>query len=52
MVELETKNGRDQSEKQLFQLDYANLDHLVKELEDAVKEVNTKHSRRIIRYVK
>jgi len=40
------------SHKHLLQLDWANLDHLVQQLERAVKEVNTKHSRRVLRYVK
>lgn len=52
LLELETRDAVDVSRKQLLQIDYANLDHLVKEIEHAVKEVNTKHSRRIMRYVK
>lgn len=52
MVELETRDAEDAPQKQLMQLDYANLDHLVQVLESAVKEVNTKHARRVVRYVK
>lgn len=52
LVELETKDAEDQSQRQMLQLDYTNLDHLVKELEQAVKEINNKHSRRVLRYVK
>jgi hypothetical protein len=56
LVELETRSedgaGEEKEERKMMQLDYANLDHLVKQLELAVKEVNTKHARRIVRYVK
>jgi hypothetical protein len=52
LLQLETRDAHDQPHAHLLQLDYANLDHLVAELEAAVKEANTKHARRIIRYVK
>lgn len=52
IIELETKDARGNPTKNLMQMDYANLDHLVQQLEMAVKEVNTKHSRRVLRYVK
>jgi len=52
MLQLETRDARDQAQSHMLQLDYANLEHLVAELEHAVKEANTKHARRIIRYVK
>lgn len=52
LLELETRDSRGQPSKQIMQMDYANLDHTVQELERAVKEANTKHARRVIRYVK
>ena len=52
LLELETRDSRGQPIKQIMQMDYANLDHTVQELERAVREANTKHARRVIRYVK
>lgn len=49
---LETHDARGNPSVTHLQLDYANLDHAVRELERAVKEADTKHSRRVIRYVK
>lgn len=52
LLQLETRDMADLPQQHMLQLDYANLDHLVQQLEQAVKESNSKHARRILRYVK
>lgn len=52
VLQLDTKDERGETVRQYMQMDYAQLEHTVAELEQAVKQASSKHARRILRYVK
>eukprot|EP00462_Mataza_sp_D1_P018188 CAMPEP_0175140916 /NCGR_PEP_ID=MMETSP0087-20121206/11789_1 /TAXON_ID=136419 /ORGANISM="Unknown Unknown, Strain D1" /LENGTH=170 /DNA_ID=CAMNT_0016424221 /DNA_START=126 /DNA_END=638 /DNA_ORIENTATION=- len=52
VLELETKDAADKTKTTGLECDYANMKHMVDELEKALSEAGNSHCRRIITYVK
>lgn len=48
----ETEYSEDEKKKHLFEADFATMKHVEEVLEQAIKEVNTKQAKKILRYVK
>jgi len=52
LLELTTVDGDDKTQKQFLQADYSNLKHLCTELENALKEAQSGHTRRVVRSIR
>ena len=52
LLELTTVDGQDKTHKQLLQADYVNMKRLCTELESALKEAQSGHTRRVVRSIR
>jgi len=52
ILELTTVQGEEQPRKQLLQADYSNMKRLCTELENALKEAQSGHTRRVVRSIR